>query len=64
MIPSVDTVMDKLHHARYPTKIDLKKAHFQIPMEESSRKVTAFGVPESGQFMHMPFGLTNAPMTF
>lgn len=66
MIPSVDTVLDKLRHAPYITKIDLKEAYFQVPMEESSRKYTAFGVPGSGlwQFTRMPFGLTNAPMTF
>ena len=48
------------------TKIDLKQAYYQIPMEQSSRKYTALAVPGSGlwQFKRMPFVLTNAPMTF
>ena len=65
-IPSMDSILDKLRRARYLTKIDLKQAYYQIPMEQSSRKYTAFAVPGLGlwQFKRMPLGLTNAPMTF
>ena len=65
-IPNMDAILDKLRRAKYLTKIDLKQAYFQVPMEETSKKYTAFAIPGSGlwQFVRMPFGLTNAPMTF
>ena len=64
-ISNMDAILDKLRRARYLTKIDLKQAYFQVPMEEQSKKYTAFAIPGSGlwQFVRMPFGLTNAPMT-
>uniref|UniRef100_A0ABD2WHR2 RNA-directed DNA polymerase n=1 Tax=Trichogramma kaykai TaxID=54128 RepID=A0ABD2WHR2_9HYME len=65
-VASLDTVLDKLRKARYISKIDLKAAYHQIPMEKTSRKYTAFAVAGSGlwQFTRLPFGLVNAPMTF
>ena len=65
-IPNMDTILDKLRQARYLTKIDLRQAYYQIPLEKASRKYTAFAVPGSGlwQFTRMPFGLMNAPSTF
>ena len=56
----------KLRQARYLTKIDLRQAYYQIPLDKASRKYTAFAVPGSGlwQFTRMPFGLMNAPSTF
>ena len=65
-LPSMDSILDKLRKARYLSKIDLKQAYFQVPMDENSKKYTAFSVPGSGlwQFKRMAFGLTNAPSTF
>ncbi|CAB0044009.1 unnamed protein product [Trichogramma brassicae] len=65
-VQNIDAILDKLRHARYITTIDLKSAYFQIAMEESSKKYTAFAVPGAGlfQFTRLAFGLTNAPMTF
>ncbi|KAL7293051.1 hypothetical protein TKK_0013495 [Trichogramma kaykai] len=65
-MPSLDSVLDKLRRARYISKIDLKAAYNQIPLEKSCRKYTAFAVPGSGlwQFTKMPFGLVNSPMTW
>ena len=62
----MDTILDKLRQARYLTKIDLRQAYYQIPLEKASRKYTAFAVPgsELWQFTRMPFGLMNAPSTF
>ena len=56
LAPSVDTVLDGLRGARYISKIDLKAAFLQVPMEKLSRRYTAFGVPGSG--------LGNSPATF
>ena len=62
----MDAILDKLRRAKYISKVDLKNAYFQIPLDEESRKYIAFAVPGSGlwQFKRMPFGLTNAPATF
>ena len=65
-IPSMESILDRLRKARYISKIDLKQAYHQIPMERSSKQYTAFSIPGSGlyQYRRMPFGLTNAPATF
>ena len=65
-VSSMDGILDKLRGAKYISKIDLKNAYLQVPMEEASKMYTAFSVPGSGfwQFKTMPFGLTNAPATF
>ena len=65
-IPNMDTILDKLRRAKYLTKIDLRQAYYQIPLEKASRKYTAFSVLGSGlwQFTRMPFGLMIAPSTF
>ncbi|CAB0031216.1 unnamed protein product [Trichogramma brassicae] len=65
-VPNMDHILDKLRRARYITTIDLKSAYFQIKMEKSSKKFTAFAIPGSGlyQFLRLPFGLCNAPASF
>ena len=45
---NLDSILDKLRLARDITKIDLKQAYFQIPMEEGCKNYTAFAVPGSG----------------
>ena len=47
-IPNMDSILDKLRRVKYLSKIDLKHAYYQIPMEKASRKYTAFAVPGSG----------------
>ena len=62
-IPNMDAILDKLRRAKYISKVGLKNAYFQIPLDEESRKYTAFAVPGSGfwQFKRIPLGLMNAP---
>ena len=62
----MDSILDKLRKARYITKIDLKWAFNQVPVDEKSREYTAFAVEGAGlfQFKRMPFGLINSPKTF
>ncbi|XP_066600140.1 uncharacterized protein [Prorops nasuta] len=65
-LPYMQSILERLKAARYISAIDLSQAYFQIPMEESSREITAFTVPGRGlfHFRRMPFGLTGAPATF
>ncbi|CAB0030668.1 unnamed protein product [Trichogramma brassicae] len=65
-VPNIDHILDKLRRARYITTIDLKSAYFQIKIEESSKRFTAFAIPGSGlyQFLRLPYGLCNAPASF
>ena len=66
LIPNMDAILDRLRNARYISKVDLRQAYYQVPLERSSRKYTAFALPGSGlwPFTRMPFGLANAPATF
>lgn len=65
-IPLMNSILDRLRQANYLSTLDLSQAYFQVPLDESSREITAFTVPGMGlfQFRRMPFGLTNAPATF
>jgi len=65
-LPYMNAILDKLRSARYISTIDLSQAYFQIPLEKTSRELTAFTVPGKGlfHFKRMPYGLTGAPATF
>ena len=65
-IPLMNEILDTLRSAKFISKIDLKSAYLQIPLEENSKPFTAFTAPGKGmyEFKRMPFGLTNAPATF
>lgn len=64
-LPYISDILDNLKNAKFLTSIDLSKAFWQIPIEESDRDKTAFYVPGRGsfRFVTMPFGLCNAPAT-
>lgn len=64
-LPRVSSVLDNLKNARYLSTVDLKSAFWQIPLEDSSKEKTAFGLSGKGlyQFKVMPFGLSNAAQT-
>ena len=65
-IPIMTEILDALRSAKYISKIDLRSAYHEIPLEKQSKKITAFTVPGKGmyQFKRMQFRLTNAPATF
>lgn len=64
-LPRTDAILNRLRNAKFLSSIDLRKAFWQIPLEESSRPKTAFCVPGLGlmEFRVMPFGLSNSPQT-
>lgn len=65
-LPRIDTILNRLRNANYVSSLDLKDGYWQIPMDENSKKYTAFAVTGRGlyQWRVMPFGLHSAPATF
>ena len=64
-IPNQEDLFAKLGNATVFSKIDLTKGYWQIPMQEESKKYTAFQTPEGlMHWKYMAFGLMNAPASF
>ncbi|KAG0438226.1 Retrovirus-related Pol polyprotein from transposon 17.6 [Dictyocoela muelleri] len=63
--PSITECLATLGNSKIFSQIDLNSGYYQIPMDESSIKYTAFSLDNNHyEFLRMPFGLTNALMTF
>lgn len=66
-LPPVQRILDRLREARFLSTIDLRNdGYWQVPLAEESRPLTAFAIPNRGQFQFkvMPFGLHSASATF
>ena len=64
-LPNIAEIYKKLSDSGIFSKIDLKAAYHQIPMEEQSIELTAFTC-EFGlyEYLSMPMGIKNAPAWF
>ena len=64
-IPNVESLFTQVCKGKYLSKYDLTKGYWQIPIEEESRKYTAFATESHFlQFKKLPFGLVCAPAVF
>lgn len=64
-LPRIDRILNMLRDAKFISTIDLRKAFWQIPLDESSKEKTAFSIPGRGLFHFnvVPFGLCNSAQT-
>lgn len=63
-MPHLHETLHRIEQAKFFSVIDLKEAYWQIPLQESSRKFTAFRTKKGlYRFKVMPFGLKGAPFT-
>ena len=64
-LPNSDEILDHLGKVKFFSALDLSSGFHQIPMEQNSKKYTAFSIPQGHfHYNHMPLSLKNAPATF
>lgn len=64
-VPNMEDVVDKLSGCSIYSVLDIKNAFLHVPIEESSRKYTAFVTKEGMfEFNFAPFGFCNSPAVF
>ena len=63
-LPQIDELIDNLKGVKFFTKLNLKSRYYEIPIESTDVRKTAFKTKEGlFEWLVMPFTLTNAPTT-
>lgn len=64
-LPTFDSLMVKLRHAKWFARLDLEKAYHQLELDESSRPITTF-ITHQGLFRYkrLMFGVNSVPEIF
>lgn len=64
-VPVIEDVLQKLQKAKFFCVMDLENGFFHVPIDEASKKFTAF-VTKQGlyEFNRAPFGFCNSPACF
>ncbi len=64
-IPKPEDLFQKLSGGRYFSKIDLKEAYLQLPLDEESKKYLTVNTPiDLLQYQRLPFGVASAAAIF
>ena len=64
-LPRIDSILDQLGRARFFSTLDLMAGFHQIPLDQQSRKFTAFSTTSGHYaFKRLPFGLNVSPNSF
>ena len=64
-MPRIDDILDHLSNKQFFSTLDAKSGYWQVQMDESSKKKTAFHASNGlYQFRVMSFGFCNTPATF
>ena len=64
-MPSIEADLHKFAGGKFLTEVDITRAYYQIPLEENSRRYTAFPTSRGlMQYKRLPFGLSTACATY
>lgn len=64
-LPRLEDILDQMGRAKYFSTLDLMSGFHQVPLEENSRKYTAFSTYQGHyQYTRLPFGLNISPNSF
>ena len=64
-LPKINDILRELGNSTMFSQVDLSLGYYQILMDKTSIKYTAFNLlGKHWEFLRMPFGLKNAPYTF